>query len=58
MTQLGPTGEDESAGQTDTEMMRKMKEWGGGKQGKIQRRRGSGRRGCMRWLIRGALPDP
>lgn len=57
MTQLGPTGEDECAGWTDTEMMRKIKEWGE-KQGKIQRRGGNGRRGCMRWLIRGALSDP
>lgn len=28
MTQLGTTGEDEYAGRTDTEMMRKIKEWG------------------------------
>lgn len=27
MTQLGTTGEDEYAGRTDTEMMRKIKEW-------------------------------
>lgn len=44
MTQLGPAGEDECAGQTDAKMMRKIKKEGE-KQGKIQRRGGSGGRG-------------
>lgn len=57
MTQLGPTGEDECAGQTDTKMMRKIKKEGE-KTGWNAEKRRKWQEGLVSWLIRGALSDP